>query len=146
MPTEKDQSKDSSGTQFTDDQRVQQDTSIPSIPSMSSIADGSIGDFTEQWPNKIIEVVDLAVSTINQRAVNPIIQLVSWLVFGAILFLLVSAIGILVTLALVRFSTIYLFDNNVWITYLVIGGLLSIAGLVAHRRAVHHRPATNKGA
>lgn len=143
MPTEKDQSKDSSGTQFTDDQRVQQDTSIP---SMSSIADGSIGDFTEQWPNKIIEVVDLAVSTINQRAVNPIIQLVRWLVFGAILFLLVSAIGILVTLALVRFSTIYLFDNKVWITYLVIGGLLSIAGLVAHRRAVHHRPATNKGA
>ncbi len=143
MPTEKDQSKDSSGTQVTDDQRVQQDTSIP---SMSSIADGSIGDFTEQWPNKIIEVVDLAVSTINQRAVNPIIQLVRWLVFGAILFLLVSAIGILVTLALVRFSTIYLFDNKVWITYLVIGGLLSIAGLVAHRRAVHHRPATNKGA
>ncbi len=87
---------------------------------------------TADWPIKAVDAIDQAVATVNDKAVRPVIVASRTVVFGLIITVMAIAVLALFIIFGVRIGTVYLFDDKVWITYLVYGAIFSIAGFVVY--------------
>ena len=94
-----------------------------------------------ELPRKAAELVQLVTDTIHDKAVRPALLATKALVFG----LLVAALGIVVvvvgSIAILRIFDVYVFGRQVWLSYIVLGGVLTLAGLATWtRRTAPARP------
>ena len=77
---------------------------------------------------------DRFMDALHDRVLRPIMLAGRFVAYGFILLLLsVVVVGALV-IGVVRFATVYLFAQHVWITYLVIGAVSLGVGLIIWRR------------
>ncbi len=87
-----------------------------------------------ELPRKAADAVQLLVDTIHDKAVRPAVLATRAIVFG----LLVAALGMLLavvgSIALLRILDVYAFGHRVWLSYIVLGGVLTLAGLGAWTR------------
>jgi hypothetical protein len=85
---------------------------------------------TAEWPAKAVDAIDLVVATVHDRAVRPAIMAARAVVFGLLIFVVSLVLLILLSVALVRILDTYVFDGRVWASYLLLGGLFVLAGLL----------------
>jgi len=102
---------------------------------------GSGAGFATQWPVKAADVVDLVVDTIHDKAVRPILLAARVMVFGLLVAALVLVVLVLLSIGLLRLLDVYAFSGRVWISYAVLGGVFTLAGIFAwSRRTVRTSP------
>lgn len=88
------------------------------------------------WPAQAADAVVRVVAQARERTVTPAYTLARGVVYGLLAVLLGTMAVVLLLVALVRFVNSYL-PGDVWATYLLLGTILTIGGLVlwTQRRA-----------
>ena len=86
-----------------------------------------IGD---DWPGKAVDLVDLVVDTIRDRVIRPIIIVGRSIVFGLLVATLVLVIAVVVGIAILRLLDVYVFPTADWASFLVLGIIVTAAGLL----------------
>lgn len=87
-----------------------------------------IGD---DWPEKAVDLIDLIVDTIRDRVIRPIILVGRAIVFGLLIAALVTVFAVVLGVAILRLLDVYVFPNEVWASYTVLGTIACIGGLIA---------------
>lgn len=82
---------------------------------------------------------DRFMDALHDRVLRPILLAGRFIAYGFILFLVALVLVSALVIGFVRFSTTYLFDHHVWITYLVVSALSISAGFLIWRK---RRPAS----
>ncbi len=77
---------------------------------------------------------DRFMDVLHDRVLRPIMLAGRFVAYGFILLLLAVVIVGALVIGVVRFATVYLFAQHVWITYLVIGAISLSIGLIIWRR------------
>lgn len=103
-------------------------------PGDATGATGAAGGFAADWPRKAADAVDLLVDIVHDKAVRPAALVARAVVFGLLIAALALVVVVLVSVALVRLLDVYAFGGRVWISYAVLGGLFTLAGLAAWSR------------
>jgi hypothetical protein len=108
-------------------------------PAVSAAA----ADAAAELPRRAADLVQLVVDAIHDKAVRPAILATRALVFG----LLVAALGtvtvVVGSIAMLRIFDAYVFGHQVWLSYIVLGGALTLGGLGAWTRRT--TPASRHG-
>ena len=102
----------------------------PTLPSMAALDD---------LPTKGAAAVDTVVDFIQNKAVRPLTLATRAIVFGIIV--LTASIVILALLAItaVRFLTVYIPGNRVWVSDLIVGVVFVAAGIAAWTQRIDRR-------
>lgn len=77
---------------------------------------------------------DRFMDVVHDRVLRPILLVGRFIAYGFILLLVALILVSALVIGFVRFSTIYLFDHHVWITYLVVSAISISAGLLIWRK------------
>ena len=102
-------------------------------PAGPPTGDGA-ATMTAEWPRKAADAVDLVVDTIHDKAIRPALLAARAVVFGILVAVLALLVLVLLSVGLVRLLDVYAFGGRVWISYAVLGGIFSLAGLLAWSR------------
>lgn len=92
------------------------------------------GPATGEWPRKAADAVDLVVDTIHDKAIRPALLAARAVVFGVLAAALALVVVVLLSVGLVRLLDVYVVGGRVWISYAVLGGIFTVAGLAAWAR------------
>jgi hypothetical protein len=92
------------------------------------------GGMAAGWPRKAADAIDLVVDTIHDKAIRPAMLAARAVVFGLLVAVLSLVVLVLLSVGLVRLLDVYAFGGRVWISYAVLGGLFTLAGLLAWSR------------
>jgi len=84
-----------------------------------------------QWPAQVADTIDGVVTAFRVQVIRPLMLVARGLVFGVIVGTMALVVSLLLTIALVRVLTVYVFDGRVWASYLLLGFLFVVAGIVA---------------
>jgi hypothetical protein len=98
-------------------------------------------NYADQLSTRALDTIDTVVATVNNKAIRPAIVAARAVVFGVIIGFVALAVLVLLSVGLVRLTTVYLFDHKVWISYLALGAIFCGAGTFAYSRrgAAPHR-------
>ena len=96
--------------------------------------------FTDpQWASRTVDVIDRLVSFVRDRTTRPAVTIVRALIFGSMA--IVGAIFVVIVLVIggIRASHSLLDswwsrDTAVWASYLIIGGVFCVIGMLLMRR------------
>jgi len=94
----------------------------------------------EGWPSEATDLIVRNVATVREKAVGPAITAARALVFGVFAAIVATAALALVSVTLIRLLTVYIPGNRVWVSYLIVGGLFILIGLVLMTRTRASRP------
>jgi hypothetical protein len=94
---------------------------------------GSSGPGSNDWAALATAKVEDVVSLIRDRIVTPVIRAVRFVILGMLALAIGSLLAVLIAIGAVRVLDNYLFHQRVWASYLVIGGIFSLAGLFLSR-------------
>jgi hypothetical protein len=82
-----------------------------------------------ELPRKAADAVQLLVDTIHDKAVRPAILATRAVVFGLVVAALATVLVVVASIAVLRIFDVYVFGHRVWLSYVVLGGALTVAGL-----------------
>lgn len=102
---------------------------IAAKPTPSTAAPGSKEDWTDQVTGLIVHNVD----KVRNRTTGPILEITKGSVHAVVALTLVVPVLVLLTILAVRVLTYYVF-REVWITYTVLGMILTIVGVLLWSR------------
>lgn len=94
-------------------------------------APASAGMAGIEWPKKAADTVEMVVDTIHDKAIRPAALIARAVVFGILVAALAALLVVMLAIASVRVLDVYLFGRQVWASYCLVGGLLTLAGLGA---------------
>lgn len=94
----------------------------PSLPSMAALDD---------LPTKGADAVDAVVDFIQNKAVRPLTLATRAIVFGIIVLTASIVTLTLIAITAIRFLTVYIPGNRVWVSDLIVGVVFVVGGLVA---------------
>jgi len=94
----------------------------------------SLEALEHQWSIRAADGVDAVVTTVRDRVVRPILLLARALVFGAIILVAGTVAVVLLSVAVLRLLDVYAFPGRVWASYLLLGVVFSLAGLLVWTR------------
>lgn len=86
------------------------------------------------WPARAADLVDAVVALLRDKTVRPLTLVARAIVFGVLIFAAATVTVTLVSVSLVRLLTVYAFSGRVWASDLLVGGVFTVAGLVAWGR------------
>jgi hypothetical protein len=102
-----------------------------------------VSDGPDQHEPDVVDTLfayfDGFMDSVHDRVLRPIMLVGRFVAYGFILLLLGLVVVSALVIAIVRVSTVYVFDHRVWITYLVVGALSITTGLLIWRK---RRPVT----
>ena len=113
------------------------DTPAPALPGSGPLAD---------LPVRGADLVDTLVTLLRDKTVRPATLATRAIVFGIIVFAASVVILVLVSIAVIRLLTVYVFDGRVWLSQLVVGAVFVVAGLVAWSQRTASGPEPDAGA
>jgi hypothetical protein len=82
---------------------------------------------SRDWADQAVDLVEQAVSTVRDKAVEPAERATSAVVFGVLAAFFVVPAAVLLLIGLFRFVDNYL-PGEVWSAWLLFGGIFVIAG------------------
>lgn len=95
-----------------------------------------------ELPRRAADAVQLVVDTIHDKAVRPAILVSRAVVFGLVVAALAVVLVVVGSVAVLRLFDVYVFGHRVWLSYIVLGGALTLGGLaVWTRRTARPSPA-----
>jgi hypothetical protein len=89
----------------------------------------------EDWPAQVADQIVGVVGTVRDKTTGPLLGVARAIVYGTFVLVIGSAALVLLVVMLVRLVDNYLPDevfgeDHIWATYLILGLLFSVAGLV----------------
>ena len=90
--------------------------------------------FTDDLSQRALDTIDTVVATVNDKAIRPAIVAARAVVFGVVIAFVALAVVVLVSIGVIRLTTVYLFDHKVWISYLALGGIFCLGGAFAYSK------------
>jgi hypothetical protein len=84
--------------------------------------------------DKLLAFVDHILDVVHDRVLRPIILAARVAAYGLIIALAALVFVVVIVIGFVRLLDIYAFNGRVWISYLAVGALSLIAGLIIWRR------------
>ena len=96
--------------------------------------------FTDpDWAQRTVDFIDRWVGVVRDRTTKPLIAVVRGIVYGVLILAGVTLIAVLGVIALTRGLQAALDagmsrDTAVWASYLILGGLLFVIGLLIARK------------
>lgn len=97
---------------------------------MSDASEPREPDFVD----KILAALDHLLDVVHDRVLRPIILAARAVAYGLIIALCALVFVVVVVIALVRFLNVYAFAGRDWLSYVAVGALSVLAGLVVWRR------------
>ncbi len=97
-----------------------------------------------ELPRKAVDAVQLVVDTIHDKALRPAILATRAVVFGLLVAALATVLVVLGSIAALRLFDVYVFGHRVWLSYVVIGGALTLAGLAVWSRRTARSSVANQ--
>lgn len=95
-----------------------------------------------ELPRKAADMVQLLVDTIHDKAIRPAVLAARAIVFGLLIAALTTLLVVMGSIAILRIFDVYVFGSTVWLSYIVLGGALTLCGLaVWTRRTARQSPA-----
>jgi len=116
---------------------------VGTIPPMSTIGSaptrtGPVPARTgEDWATATADQIERAVDRVRSKTADPLQRLARAIVYGLLAAVVGVALVVLVLIALVRLLVILLglvWEPEVWVVYLVLGGIFLAAGLFLWRQ------------
>ena len=107
---------------------------IPGLPDLDSL------------PAKGADAVDAVVAFIQDKAVRPLTLATRAIVFGIIVFAAAVVTLTLLTITLIRFLTVYIPGNRVWVSDLIVGAVLVVLGIVAWSQRIDRKATAGSAA
>jgi len=92
---------------------------IPGMPDLDDL------------PAKGADAVDSVIAFIQDKAVRPLTLATRAIVFGIIVFAAAIVTITLLTITLIRFLTVYIPGNRVWVSDLIVGVVFVVGGILA---------------
>lgn len=108
--------------------------SEPARPAGGTGLPPAVGAAAAELPRKAADAVQLLVDTIHDKAVRPAVLAARAIVFGLLVAALATLMLVMGSVAVLRLLDVYVFGHRVWLSYLVLGGVLTIVGLGAWTR------------
>src|SRR5579875_2774867 len=93
-------------------------------PAVSAAAAAAASEL----PKKAADMVQLLVDTIHDKAVRPAVLATRALLFGLLVAALGTVLVVVGAVAVLRIFDVYVFGHRVWLSYVVLGGALPLAG------------------
>ena len=89
----------------------------------------------QDWPAQAADTIERVVQDVRAKTTGPAINAARWLVAGTFLAIAGVTALVLVLVLLVRVLDVYLpdawvGDDHVWFVYLLLGAVLSVAGVL----------------
>ena len=107
----------------------------------SSGVGAAAAEAAAEIPRRAADLVQLVVDTIHDKAVRPALLATKALVFGLLVATLGTVLVVVGSIAVLRIFDVYVFGRQVWLSYIVLGGVLTLAGLATWtRRTAPARP------
>lgn len=92
------------------------------------------------WPDRAAQLVVDATDAVREKGISPIYRLTRWIVYGILATILLVLVGVFLLIAIVRLLTVYVFADQVWITYSILGLIFTLLGfLLWSKRIVKSR-------
>ncbi len=92
------------------------------------------GDAGAQWQGRVIDTVEDTVTAVHDRVIRPLLLVTRALVFGIIIATMALMLSVLLSIAAIRLLDVYAFRGRVWASDVLVGGLLTVGGLVLWTR------------
>jgi hypothetical protein len=89
------------------------------------------GDSGAQWQVRVVDMVDDTVTAVHDRVIRPLVVVARGIVFGILVATMALVVSVLFSVAVIRLLDVYAFRNRVWASDALVGGLLTVGGLVA---------------
>lgn len=99
-------------------------------PAVSAAA----AEAATELPRRAADAVQLLVDTIHDKAVRPAVLATRAIVFGLLIAAVGTVLVVVGSIAVLRLFDVYVFGHRVWLSYLVLGGALTLAGFAAWTR------------
>jgi hypothetical protein len=99
---------------------------------MSARGDQSAGGGND-WAAQVTAKVEEVVALVRDRTLTPAVKIVRFVILGLIAVFIGGLIAVLFAVGAVRVLDTEVFHRRVWASYLVIGGIFSLAGLLLSR-------------
>ncbi|HXQ74961.1 MAG TPA: hypothetical protein VN791_00595 [Acidimicrobiales bacterium] len=87
-----------------------------------------------QWQTRVVDTVEDVVSAVHDRVIRPLVLVTRAVVFGILVATMTLLVSILLSIAVVRLLDVYAFRGRVWASDALVGGLLTVGGLVLWTR------------
>ncbi|MGH9088459.1 MAG: hypothetical protein ACRDYZ_10175 [Acidimicrobiales bacterium] len=94
-------------------------------------APASAGMAGIEWPKKAADAIEMVVDTVHDKAIRPATLIARAVVFGILVAALVAVLVVMISIAVVRILDVYVFGRQLWASYTIVGGLLTLGGLGA---------------
>ena len=87
----------------------------------------------EDWAAQLTEKIGQVVELIRDRTVRPVQSFVRAAIFGVLAFFVVVFMLVALVIGLVRLLDNEVFDQRVWASYLLLGGIFVVIGAFISR-------------
>ncbi len=115
-------------------------SATPSLPSEPSRLPPSPGG---DWPAQAADTIERLVGTVRDKTTGPALTAARGIVYGTFAALIGIVIVVLTVIGLVRLIDSYL-PGEVWATYLLLGGIFLVVGIVLWSRRNPAQPAAGR--
>ncbi len=82
----------------------------------------------DDWASQLTEKVGQAVEAVRDQTVRPVQKVVRFAIFGVLAFSIVIFILVMLIVGLVRLLNNEVFDQRVWASYFLLGGIFVVGG------------------
>ena len=99
--------------------------------------DGKPASTSEDWAAATADTIERAVQSVRAKTADPLERVVRLVVFGLLAGIVGIAIAVLLAVAALRGLVVLLdvvWQPEVWLAYLILGGIFVVAGLLVWRR------------
>jgi hypothetical protein len=87
----------------------------------------------DDWAAQLTEKVGQLVELVRDHTVQPVEKIVRTVIFGALAFSVVIFVLIALVIGVVRLLNNEVFDQRVWASYLLLGGIFVVMGTLISR-------------
>jgi hypothetical protein len=87
----------------------------------------------DDWAAQLTEKVGELVGIVRDHTVRPVQKFVRAVIFGALAFSVVVFVIVALVIGVIRLLNNEVFDQHVWASYLLIGGIFLVAGTLISR-------------
>lgn len=84
----------------------------------------------DDWPTKAAGSLEGAVAAVRARTVRPLQTVARVVVYGIVIGIMGLILMILMSIGVIRLLDVYAFPTRVWASYLVVGGMFALSGLL----------------
>jgi hypothetical protein len=99
---------------------------------MSARADQSAGGGND-WAAQITAKVEELVALVRDKTLTPVVKIVRFIILGLIALFIGGLTAVLFAVGVLRVLDTEVFHRRVWASYLVVGGIFSLVGLLLSR-------------